>query len=98
LQNNPDALQWLEQINTKHIETDFEVYPENQEPLAIFLCMQTNWNISAGFSGVVFQGLNYSALESVLRLMQIPRKRWRSMFEDIRVLEMSAIPLLNQKP
>lgn len=42
-------------------------------------------------------GLDYSAVESAFRLMQIPCDRWPPLFEDIRVLEISALKKLNEK-
>lgn len=42
-------------------------------------------------------GLNYSAVESTLRLMQIPPDRWPLLFEYIRVLEMSVLKPINVK-
>lgn len=42
-------------------------------------------------------GLDYTAVESAFRLMQIPTDRWPPLFEDIRVLEMSALKKLNEK-
>ena len=35
--------------------------------------------------------LNYQAVESALRLMAIPRKRWSELFEDIQALEAGAL-------
>lgn len=35
--------------------------------------------------------LNYQAVESALRLMGVPRKRWPDLFDDIQVLEAGAL-------
>jgi len=56
--------------------------------------MQTQWRVG-GMGGVT--GLDYSAVESTFRLMQIPTDRWPPLFEDIRVLEMSALKKINEK-
>lgn len=49
--------------------------------------MSTQWRI--GMSGAT--GLDYVALQSVMRLMAIPRKAWPEMFEDIRTMEEAAL-------
>lgn len=76
---------------------DFRVWEENWRPLMVFLAMQTQWEINVGMSAVIYQGLRYSALESVLRLEQIPQADWPEVFRDIRTMEAAVLPMLNAK-
>lgn len=54
--------------------------------------MQTQWR--AGAQGVV--GLDYSAIEPVLRLQQIDTARWPALFDDLRVMERAALKVINK--
>lgn len=54
--------------------------------------MQTQWR--TGMSGVV--GLDYTALESVLRLLGVKRTRWPALFDDVRVMELAAMKQINR--
>jgi hypothetical protein len=53
----------------------------------VFIAMGTQWRIGMGGA----TGLDYVALQSVMRLMAIPRKAWPEMFEDIRDMESAAL-------
>lgn len=97
LASDPAAQEWLATINKTAVPQEFEVLPENMDAVEVFMAMQTNWTLLAGMAGVIYQCLNYTALESVFRMMNIPRKKWRSLFDDIRILELSALPILNEK-
>lgn len=54
--------------------------------------MQTQWR--TGSSGVV--GLDYGAIEPVLRLRRIDPQRWPALFDDLRVMERAAIKAINK--
>lgn len=49
--------------------------------------MSTQWRV--GMAGAT--GLDYTALHSAMRLMDVPRKCWPETFEDIRVMEEAAL-------
>lgn len=50
-----------------------------------------------GLGSVVFQGIEYPRLESVLRLMRIPNKDWPKTFEGVRIMERAAKKVMNDK-
>jgi len=37
------------------------------------------------------------AVESVLRIRRIKRRRWQSLFDDIRIMEIAALKAINAK-
>lgn len=78
-------------------EVSFLVWEENWRAVSVFLAMGTQWRTSVGMAGVVFHGLDYQALESVLRLEGIPPEDWSGLFDALRVMERAALPLLNEK-
>lgn len=54
------------------------------------MAMQTQWRI--GMSG--YTGMDYTALESVMRFHQVKDKR--AMFNDIQLMETAALKALNR--
>jgi hypothetical protein len=92
---DPNAVAWLAQIAPVIEHTEFEIYPENLLALEVFLALQTQWNVIAGMSGVIYQGVNYQALNSVFSMLSIPSKDRPALFQDIRVMEQAAIVILN---
>lgn len=68
------------------------MWAENAEPFGIFTALQTQWR--PGASGVV--GLDYAAIEPVLRLQQVDPARWPALFDDLRVMERAALKVINK--
>lgn len=58
----------------------------------VFLAMLTQWR-NSGFGAT---GLDYNVLPFVMKLHQIPEPEWRSVFEDIRVLEDAALETMKK--
>jgi hypothetical protein len=76
----------------------YEVWPDNVRPLRLFLALRRHWRVLAGgMGGMAWIGLDYVAVESVLRLMGTPRRLWRRLFADLRAMEDAALPILNEK-
>ncbi|MDR6394628.1 DUF1799 domain-containing protein [Herbaspirillum seropedicae] len=69
-----------------------DVFPENMPAVDLFQTMDTQWR--TGMGGV--QGLDYGVLPSVLRLMEIPESQWKSLFSDLRVMEMAVLEMLQE--
>lgn len=69
-----------------------EVWPDNVQAINMFIAASTQWRV--GLSGA--SGLDYSALESVLRMSGLPRKDWPPLFEDIRVMEDEALKTMRE--
>ncbi|WP_257789324.1 DUF1799 domain-containing protein [Oxalobacter formigenes] len=74
---------------------DFLVWPENMETVGLFLSLETQWMMSNGLSGCFHVGLSYPALETAMRLMEIPDKP--EMFKRIRVMELAALEVFDKK-
>jgi Phage related hypothetical protein (DUF1799) len=71
-----------------------QIWPENLQVVNAFIAMSTQWRIGMGGA----TGLDYVALQSVMRLMAIPRNQWPEMFEDIRTLEEAALAEMHGRP
>lgn len=72
---------------------DFEVWPDNWATVEVFLCCATQWRVVAGMGGLLYQGLDYPAVESVLRLLKI--EDVGDIFNGLRVMEKAAGEVLN---
>jgi hypothetical protein len=62
-----------------------EIYPENHEAVKVFGACQTQWRVS--FAGAV--GLDYAALEAVMRIRQVEDQAdclWRVQIMEAEVL------------
>jgi hypothetical protein len=98
LADNEIAVQWLEQIESAaRVEEFFMVLQENEQTIRVFCALQNSWNLFIGMASCSYLGLDYTALHSVLQMLCIPRKTWPELFNDIRIMEQAALPLLNAK-
>ncbi|WP_043062096.1 DUF1799 domain-containing protein [Brucella anthropi] len=70
-----------------------EIMPVNHISFDAFLCCQTQWRVAATMAGLIWQGLDYSAVRLVLDDIDAPRH----VFADIRVMEAAALPVLNER-
>lgn len=70
----------------------FEVEPENWPALLAFISCETQWRYAN--SGLRL-GLDYPALESVVRLQKIPNKP--DVFRRVQIMERAALAFLNKR-
>lgn len=71
----------------------FEIWPENEESIALFSSLSTQWRI--GFSGPT--GLDYNVLFTRMALLNIGADSQERLFQDIRVIESEALQILNKR-
>ena len=76
----------------------FEYHADNEEILAAFLALRSQWRIVSGFDKLVFQGLDYASVLPTLILLGITRARREEVFRGLQIMEFAALPLLNVKP
>jgi hypothetical protein len=82
-------------------EDDFEVLPQNWDAVEVFVSLGTQWKKSVvsspGGGGVFYEGLDYSAVESVIRIFGFKRKRHRELFDAVRVMERAALEVFSAR-
>jgi hypothetical protein len=71
----------------------FELLPENAPVFNAFTCLSTQWRMLAGMAGALYQGLDYQAIPTVLRMLGLPETP--DTFNDLRAMELAALPILN---
>jgi hypothetical protein len=69
-----------------------EVWPDNWPAVSLFSALGTQWRI--GFAGAT--GLDYAAIEPVLRLLAVPPAEWLEMFSAIRLMEGEALDQMRE--
>jgi len=76
----------------------FEVWPENAQIVEVFMALHSQWDIVANEGRLIRTGINYSRLETVLKLKRgIKRKDWADIFDGIRVMELEALTVMAEK-
>ena len=78
------------------LDASVAVWPENWQAVQVFCAMGTQWRVSAGMSGLIYMGLEYTALPVVEARLAIPRADRADLFSRLRVMESSARGELNK--
>ena len=86
------------QARTQQSEPEFGVYPENWPAVQVFLALTTQWRTVAvstwGSARLIQTGLDYSAIEPVMKLTGVKPKRRAAIFEKVRIMEEAALDAL----
>ncbi|WP_430229943.1 DUF1799 domain-containing protein [Nitrosomonas communis] len=90
----PDVIESTQTQASGETDTDCEIWPENEEAFMLFNSLATQWRIS--FTGS-FIGLNYPSIESSMNMLGTKKKRKAELFNDIKIMERAALPILNRK-
>lgn len=72
---------------------EFEVFPDNWTALSVFTDLATQWRV--GFGGPT--GLDYTAIEPVLRLRRVKRNQWAQTFDDLQVMETEVLKVFKEQ-
>ena len=75
--------------------------PENWEAVELFVAVGTQWRKSVVASlnggGVIYEGLDYPAVEAAMRMFGFRRKRHRELFAAVRVMERAALKVFSDR-
>jgi hypothetical protein len=74
---------------------EFEVWRDNWPTLHVFLGMATQWRWLVGMRSAQRVGLDYPALEVVMRLQGVKRRDRADMFNDVQAMERAALEVFN---
>ncbi|WP_273794699.1 DUF1799 domain-containing protein [Brucella intermedia] len=70
----------------------FHVWRENEEALIAWLAVETQWRIVSTMAGLIWLGLDYSAVDVVLRRLKSPDH----VFADLQNMELAALEAFNE--
>lgn len=71
------------------------VWEEHHPALEVFLLCRTQWRVLVGMGGVSYQGLDYPAVESVMRMQGIDDAG--EILSQLQHLEAGALEALNAR-
>lgn len=81
-------------------EETFGLWAEHATIYQVFQACDTQWRMvtlsSMAGSIVHYQGLEYTGVESALRMLGIKRKQWPRILAGIRIMERAARGVLNE--
>jgi hypothetical protein len=69
------------------------LWPENEKSVSLFSSVSTQWRM--GSAGPI--GLDYNVLFALMHRMNLSEQEFDSLFHDIRVVESTALTILNTK-
>lgn len=73
----------------------FSVMRSNADSLDAWLGCDSQWRIAAGMGGLIWLGLDYSAVDVVLRRAQVADPD--AVFMDLQIMEGAALKVLSEK-
>ncbi|WP_226781834.1 DUF1799 domain-containing protein [Oceaniglobus trochenteri] len=71
----------------------FDVWPENWNAVGAFLACQTQWRVSVGMGGGQWLGLDYPAVDVVIRRLDLPPE----VFGEIQEMEYAALDAFREQ-
>lgn len=72
----------------------FEVYRANADALDAWLACKTQWRCAAGMGGMVWLGLDYGAVDVVLRRSKFADPD--AVFADLQIMEGAALVVFGE--
>lgn len=69
----------------------FEVMAQNVDAVRIWLAVETQWRVAVGMGGIAWLGLDYNAVDVVLRRVGLTVERANEVFGDLMVMEAAAV-------
>lgn len=76
---------------------EYELPPELWPAWECFLTCWNQWRGVAGLGGVYYDGIDHAALLATMDLLGVHKKKRRSVFMHVRILESEAKPLRNEQ-
>ena len=68
----------------------------NADALRVWLAVETQWRVVVGMGGMAWLGLDYGAVDVVLRRAGLETPRANEVFGDLLVMEAAALPVLSE--
>ncbi len=73
----------------------YEVWPEHQDVLQVFLAMEKQWRKRIIGKHLVYECLRYESLQTVVWGLEIAMTQ--TLFRDLQTMEQAALTILNEK-
>lgn len=86
---------YRQQIRSRYI--GFDVHQDNWFSFNTFTQLKTQWQIAVGVGGMVYLGLNYTAVHAFLSMKQYTAEQIASLIDDIQIMEQAALAVYNSR-
>jgi hypothetical protein len=88
----------LAKAGTGSCSSDYELWPENEEAVDVFLELSTSWDwVTPGMGKAARAGLRSTEIESTLRMLGYRGARRAELFRDIRIMERAALEVFQSR-
>lgn len=74
---------------------DYELWPEHWTAWDVYLGCRTQWRKSVGMARMFWEGLDYQAVDLVMRRYRVPKKQHDEVFAQLQVLELETLAIRN---
>ena len=82
----------VEDADMPEPEAPFEIWSDCWISFTTFLRCETQWRIASGMSGFIWLGLDYTAVDVVLRRYKVDE----AVFDDLRLMEAEALEVFGE--
>ena len=89
-----DADAWGITIEDVQRDPAPSLWPEQVTAWNVFAACSTQWRVIAGQAAVIHQGIDYAALESVMRMHAVGDTL--TVFSQVRSIEAGALEVINR--
>lgn len=87
----------LPQVKQKAAPSNFDLWPEHAKAWDVYLGCRTQWVKTVWPTGMVWEGLDYSAVDVVMRRYKVPAEREEDVFLQLQVLEDETLRIRNKR-
>jgi len=75
----------------------FEVWPENERALELFISLTSQWEIAVGMGPVTYVRIPAESIEAALRLRGVKPNERRGLFEQLLIMQAPARRVFNAR-
>lgn len=85
----------IEREELERLRAPARVWPDNWTIVNVFLNCQ--WTLLVGMDGGHYQGISSTEVESVCRLLRVPRAERETVLRGVRLMAGAAAAILNER-
>lgn len=78
-------------------EPEYLLWPEHVPVVKLFASCLSQWRVAVGLGGSSVLGLDYAAVESVLRMTATPAESWPALLADLQTMEWAVLTEVSRR-
>lgn len=87
----------IEQASKRKAKTECLIHDDCWQSVEVFLALGSQWRVASTMGGLLWQGIDYLAIEPYLRLSGIRKKHWQRLFADLQIMQAEAASAINTR-